>query len=202
MVGCQTHESLVILIHEIHGVNDHMHDITKRIRNLGVDVLCPNLYPSGTPEGESEEDHYKSYFQHIGIKKAKNTVIELVDENRKNYRNIYVIGFSVGATVAWLCSEHQYISGVICYYGSRIRDYVHINPTCPTHLFFSDVEKSFDVRHLSKEIEQKENDYISLHLFHAFHGFANPYSQTFCQNAFHQSFALLENVLNGQKMQK
>ncbi|MFJ8235528.1 hypothetical protein ACIQ34_07240 [Ureibacillus sp. NPDC094379] len=36
-----------------------------------------------------------------GLHKVKNILLDIQDE----YSKIFIIGFSVGATVAWLCSE-------------------------------------------------------------------------------------------------
>ncbi|NMH68103.1 dienelactone hydrolase family protein [Bacillus sp. RO3] len=195
MPDSRNRENLVIIIHEIHGVNRHMEYMSTLIGDLGMDVICPNLYPPEASLGESEEDAYKSFFQHVGFQKAAATIKELMEKNRSQYKNIYLVGFSVGATVAWLCSDHSSVKGIFCFYGSRIRDYVHMNPTCPTQLFFSRIEKSFDVNPLLKELEKKENASISFHLFDAPHGFANPYSNTFSQDAFDKSFALLKGAL-------
>ncbi len=172
-----------------------MRSISSLIDRLEMDVICPNLYPSDVLVGEREEDAYNSFFKHVGFQKAAITIGELVEENRSKYKNIYLVGFSVGATVAWLCSDHISVSGFACFYGSRIRNYVQMNPTCPTLLFFSSNEKSFDVTPLLEELREKENQFISIHLFNAPHGFANPYSKEFCQNAFDKSFALLQVAL-------
>ncbi|MDI5811330.1 DUF535 family protein, partial [Salmonella enterica subsp. enterica serovar Anatum] len=39
---------------------------------------------------------------------------------------------SVGATLAWLSAASGLCDGVVCYYGSRIRQYLHLAPLCPT----------------------------------------------------------------------
>ncbi|MEG9294921.1 dienelactone hydrolase family protein [Mangrovibacillus sp. Mu-81] len=195
MLSSRKSDSLVIIVHEIHGVNQHMRYISHLINNLGVDVICPNLYPSGVSLGDSEEGDYNSFFKHVGFQKAGSQIKELIEDSRGKYENIYLLGFSVGATAAWLCSDHKDVSGVLCFYGSRIRDYVQVNPTSRTLLFFSNQEKSFDVNPLITALEKKENKYIDIHLFDAKHGYANPYSKEYCQEAFDASFALLKEVL-------
>jgi dienelactone hydrolase len=196
MLSHKKRENLVIIVHEIYGVNPHMRYFSKLIENLGMDVLCPNLYPIGISLGEREEDVYKNFFQHVGFQKAASTIKGLIEENRTKYKNIYVVGFSVGATVAWLCSDHEYVSGIICFYGSRIRNYIQMKPTTLTLLLFSNKEKSFNVDSLIKELEKQENKHIHIHLFDAKHGFANPYSKEFCPKAFDASFAILESAFH------
>jgi dienelactone hydrolase len=195
MLSCRKSDTLVVIVHEIHGVNQHMRYLTNLIDHLGMDVICPNLYPPGMQLGESEEEEYKSFFKHVGFEKAAAQIKGTVAENRGRYKNIYVVGFSVGATAAWLCSDYEGVSGILCFYGSRIRDYVEVNPISPALLFFSNKEKSFDVHPLITQLDKKGNEYIEIHLFDANHGFANPYSKTFCQKAFDESFSILKEFI-------
>jgi dienelactone hydrolase len=195
MLSCSKSETLVVIVHEIHGLNQHMKYIANLIDHLGTDVICPNLYPTGISLGDSEEEVYKSFFKHVGFERAASQIKESIEENRGKYKNIYVVGFSVGATAAWLCSDHEAVSVVLCFYGSRIRDYVEMNPTSPALLFFSNKEKSFDVHPLINQLEKKGNEYIDIHLFDANHGFANPYSKAFCQEAYDESFSILKEVI-------
>jgi dienelactone hydrolase len=195
MLSGKKSDTLVILVHEIHGVNQHMRYISHLIDQLGVDVICPDLYPSGISAGESEEEVYDSFFKYVGFQKASSQIKKSIEDSRGKYKYIYVVGFSAGATAAWLCSEHEAVSGVLCFYGSRIRDYVEVNPIARTILFFSSREKSFDVIPLITRLEKKENQNIDIHLFDAEHGFANPYSKAFCQEAFDSTFALLKKTL-------
>ncbi|KSU64672.1 hypothetical protein AS034_02210 [[Bacillus] enclensis] len=195
MLSDKKSDTLVILVHEIHGVNQHMRYISSLIDQFEVDVICPNLYPSGISAGESEEEVYDTFLKYVGFQKAASQIKESIEGKRGKYKNIYVVGFSAGATAAWLCSEHEGVSGVLCFYGSRIRDYVEVNPIARTILFFSSTEKSFDVNPLITGLEKKENQNIDIHLFDAEHGFANPYSKAFCQKAFDSTFALLKKTL-------
>ncbi|WP_156922353.1 dienelactone hydrolase family protein [Cohnella thermotolerans] len=63
--------------------------------------------------------------------------------NRPKARRIYAVGFSIGATVAWLCSGGAELDGAIGFYGSRIRSYMDVTPRCPTRLFFSRDERPY-----------------------------------------------------------
>lgn len=105
----------------------------------------------------------------------------LIHEIRNEYNRIYVLGYSVGATTAWLCSEEK-CDGVIGYYGSRIRNYLETNPKCPVLLFFPQQEKSFNV-HAKK--------------FAGNHGFADPYSINFCEESSTQSFESMMEFIKG-----
>jgi len=56
----------------------------------------------------------------VGFIMGSNRVKEIISQNKKNYKRIYVLGYSVGATIAWLCSgDDILVNGVIAFYGSR-----------------------------------------------------------------------------------
>ena len=101
--------------------------------------------------------------------KAEKILLDVKDK----YERICIVGFSVGATIGWLCSETDGLDGMVGYYGSRIRNYLEINPVCPAMLFFPEREKSFDVAELILRLNEKN---VELHQFSGEHGFNDPYS--------------------------
>ena len=70
-------------------------------------------------------------FNHA-LRKVKNILLDV----RNEYSKIFIIGFRVGATVAWLCSEEKDVDGIVGFYGSRIRDYINIFPNVQHCCFF------------------------------------------------------------------
>ncbi len=58
---------------------------------------------------------------------------------------VILVGFSIGATVAWRLSNDRNlpVQNFICIFGSRIRDYLDVKPVKSTSLFFSNDEKYF-----------------------------------------------------------
>lgn len=62
-------------------------------------------------------------------------------------------GFSVRATIAWLCSAEKLIDGMVGYYGSRIRHYTEI---LPQMLFYLEKEHSFNVDELISNLDTKQ----------------------------------------------
>src|SRR4051794_19897347 len=111
----------------------------------GLLILLEQEIPFDYPQ---EQKAYRVFMDNVGftsaLHKVKNILLDIQDE----YSKIFIIGYSVGATVAWLCSEEEYVDGIVGYHGSRIRDYVNKNPKCPVLLFFPKMEKSFNVGEL------------------------------------------------------
>ncbi|MDO5091163.1 MAG: hypothetical protein Q4D61_06415 [Cardiobacteriaceae bacterium] len=91
-------------------------------------------------------------------------------------RPTLLIAFSVGAASAWHaiasahCATHHL---AILYYGSRIRDALHLVPRCPVHLRFAERESAFRPQDLLPALNTTANTRATL-LPGTQHGFMNP----------------------------
>lgn len=108
-------------------------------------------------------------------------MIALIDTLSKEYKEFHIIGFSVGATVAWLCSSHEGVHRVVRFYGSRIQQYLDRVPKCETVLLYGEQEQSFDSKDLKRNLSQYSN--VLLKIVEGGHGFADPYSKQFNKNS-------------------
>lgn len=171
----QNSNQCVILLHEIYGINSHMNYYAKALYEKGFDVYVPNLLQRTiTFAYEDEELAYKNFIENIGFEKAKSKIHALINDLSKEYAHIRLIGFSVGATIAWLCSEHPSVHKVVGFYGSRIRQYTNVIPNAETILLFGEQEKSFNPVDLKISLAAYPN--VLINIFEAAHGFADPYS--------------------------
>ncbi|QFT89216.1 Carboxymethylenebutenolidase [Bacillus sp. THAF10] len=167
-------ENLIIVVHEIYGINQHMTDLCELLSEQNFDVICPNLLEQEIPfDYSQEEEAYRNFMDVVGFTNTLQKVKNIILDNQDEYSKIFIIGFSVGATVAWLCSKEECVEGIVGYYGSRIRDYVNISPKCSTLLFFPKEEKSFNVDELILTLDKKN---IDVHICKGHHGFGDPYS--------------------------
>ncbi|WP_367949310.1 dienelactone hydrolase family protein [Bacillus sp. FJAT-29790] len=188
-------DKLIVVVHEIYGINQHMKDLCKLLLEQNFDVICPNLLEQEIPfDYSQEEEAYRNFMNNLGFTNALNKVKNIILDIQDKYSKIFIIGFSVGATVAWLCSEEEYIDGIVGYYGSRIRDYVKISPKCPALLFFPKVEKSFNINELIATLDKQ---IIDVHICKGEHGFSDPYSPKYnrelAQNTFKETLNFLKN---------
>ena len=130
--------SLIIILHEIYGINQHMQLICEHYRIKEYDVLCPNLLNENMVFNYNETEYaYQYYMGKINFEssflKVRKTILKLRDQ----YQYIILVGYSIGASIAWLLSnENDLIDGVVGFYGSRIRDFLELTPKCPVILFF------------------------------------------------------------------
>lgn len=155
----------IILIHEVRGVSDNLRRLGDLLSSRGFSVFVPSLYPDGF-SGDDEEAAYRKFFSEVGIEAAKRKIDSLIDANPPG--DITVIGFSVGATVAWLESANPAVKSVIGVYGSRIREYLDVSPLADTQLLFC-AERAFDVNAILPPLNAKGR--VTARLIEGVHGF-------------------------------
>ena len=182
-------DTVIIVLHEIYGINSHITGVCNRLAEEKYDVLCPNLLSGRQVPFHYHEEPmaYQYFMQHVGFALAQQQVEKLLLPIRDQYRYCFIVGYSIGATIAWLCSRSQGIGGVVGFYGSRIRDYKAIEPNCPVLLIFPEKEESFDVDLLMQEVLVNKN--VSAVKANALHGFADPWSERYSKEAGEQFLA-------------
>jgi dienelactone hydrolase len=163
-----------------------MQKVCQSLAECGFDVLCPDLLQRESHfDYAQEEDAYRYFMEKIGFPKACLHVKKWLKDSKNQYKKIFVLGFSVGATVAWMCSEERQLDGIVGYYGSRIRDFLKINPRCPALLFFPQEEKSFHVDEVMAVLNAKDN--VEAHKCNGNHGFSDPYSPKYDEQSAKQT---------------
>ncbi|TKI91779.1 dienelactone hydrolase family protein, partial [Bacillus wiedmannii] len=69
----------LVIVHEIYGVNDHMHHVTHHFTSSQIDVFCPNLLQSQhTFHYSDEEKAYQYFVNHIGFTDGKKQIEEFI----------------------------------------------------------------------------------------------------------------------------
>lgn len=170
-------DTAVVVLHEIYGINCHITGVCEMYRQAGQDVYCPNLLGTAKPFDYSEQTEAYEHFRTAVGFDVYREVLELLKSLRKKYRRLLLVGFSIGATIAWRCSEEGLCDGVVGYYGSRIRDYLAVEPKCPVLLLFAENEPSFEPQEILPLLEQKKQ--VTAILFAGNHGFCDKFSKTY-----------------------
>ncbi|MFC4777925.1 dienelactone hydrolase family protein [Paenibacillus sp. GCM10023252] len=181
---------IIVLLHEIYGVNAFMDSVKGTYEAQGYEVMCPNLLGRESFSYEDEALAYKYYMGEIGLNQALDQVKQLLLGQQTQQRQVLLIGYSVGATLAWLCSTEPQVCGVIGYYGSRIRDYTELSPACPVLLFLAEQESSFEPAVLQQQLACKER--VAVSMMNGGHGYADPYSLHYNEELAVQSQELAE----------
>lgn len=189
-------KTALLLLHEIYGINQHMEYIIHTFSSSTIDVICPNLLHSSIPFHYTEEaEAYSHFIKHVGFQRGKQHIEDVLAELQNNYTYVGILGFSVGATIAWLCSEDHKIDFVIGCYGSRIRDYTNIMPTCPTLLIFPSNETSFSVSALIDNLQSKGHPLLNIKQLNGEHGFLDPFSAKYNEEAANQGYEMIHSFL-------
>ncbi|EQH73542.1 dienelactone hydrolase family protein [Clostridioides difficile DA00256] len=127
----------IVVLHEIYGINSFIEDVCQKYYKYGYDVFCPELLGEKRVFPYSKvQEAYDFFINNVGFDIYKK-VEKLINDLKSEYKYVFVAGYSVGATIAWRCSEDSFCDGIICCYGSRIRDYMDVIPKCPTLLVFA-----------------------------------------------------------------
>jgi len=181
----------VVVLHEIYGINQHIKDISLQLSGHDFDVFAPNMLQTETVFDYDQEDlAYNNFFQHIGFEKAFDQVNIFLHQIRNRYDKVFVVGFSAGATVAWLCSrEPDLCNAIVGFYGSRIRDYLDIEVKRPVLLFVPAEEKSFDISDFISVVKMKDN--VLVKQLNGLHGFTNPSSPNFNKQSSDQAYQFM-----------
>ncbi|WML32599.1 dienelactone hydrolase family protein [Clostridium sp. OS1-26] len=187
-------DSVIIVLHEIYGINQHIQRVCERFSMDGYDIICPNLINLIQPFNyDLQEEAYQYFMNNIGFESAVDQVKQLIIQVKKQYKYIYLLGYSIGATIAWLCSDEENMcSGIMGYYGSRIRDYMNITPKCPVLLIFPTEENSFNVQELVDSLKKRN---INVHILGGKHGFSDPFSKNYRGQSSQKSERLIDNFL-------
>lgn len=143
----------IFILHEIYGVNDFIKMQAEAYSNGNTTVECSSLYLDNRIfPYEQEQQAYEYFINEVGFDAPLERLTEKILEASAHYDEVLLIGFSVGATLAWRLSELP-LQGVVCVYGSRIRQYLDVNPSCPTLVILPSHEKSFNVHELKETLD-------------------------------------------------
>jgi dienelactone hydrolase len=162
-------EDAVILLHEIYGVNGHMRDAAAWLAAQGLAVYCPDLL--GAAYGYDQETAAYEHYMRVGFAATAGEAAALAGRVAGRHRRIYLVGYSAGATVAWLLSGRKGFAGAVGYYGSRIRNFSDLMPVCPVLLLFPHREEAFSVPTLAEMLSAKDG--VRVRVLPGRHGFAD-----------------------------
>ncbi|MGE7696258.1 dienelactone hydrolase family protein [Lysinibacillus sp. NPDC094177] len=165
----------IFILHEIYGINDFIKMQAEAYSNTNTTVECISLYSDNRIfPYEQEQEAYEYFINEIGFDAPLEKLTEKILEDTTHYDEVLLIGFSVGATLAWRLSELP-LQRVVCVYGSRIRQYLDVNPSCPTLVILPSHEKSFDVHELKETLDTLPAVHTRQYLSqHGFMDFNNP----------------------------
>ena len=177
----------VFILHEIYGVNDFIKVQAEVYSNASTTVECISLYLDNKIfPYEQEQQAYAYFINELGFDAPLKQLTEKILEARSQYDEVMLIGFSVGATLAWRLSTLP-LQRIVCVYGSRIRQYLDITPSCPTLVILPSDEKSFNVQELKETLDTLPSVHTRQYLGQ--HGFMDFNNSNYCYESYLQAQA-------------
>ena len=168
----------VIVAADIHGVSAELRSLIEPV--VGEAVFLSPWETDACPYAD-EQDAVREFIANIGFESYARRIAL-----KANREPAYIVGFSVGASAAWLHSASSGChpeSEATLFYGSRIRDYVSLVPRIGVTAVFAESEPSFSPAQLARAIARdKVRSFVEPGTFH---GFMNPrsanYAPTHCR---------------------
>ncbi|MFJ6210386.1 dienelactone hydrolase family protein [Lysinibacillus sp. NPDC092081] len=168
----------IFILHEIYGVNDFIKKQAEAYSNANTTVECISLYSDNRIfPYEQEQEAYEYFINEVGFDAPLERLTEKILGARSHYNEVLLIGFSVGATLAWRLSTLP-LQGIVCVYGSRIRQYLDVIPSCPALIILPSHEKSFDVHELKETLDTLPAVHTRQYLGQ--HGFMDCNNSNYC----------------------
>ncbi|WP_051830674.1 dienelactone hydrolase family protein [Streptomyces violens] len=181
------HDTAVVVAHEIYGVNDHIAGVAKLLHRYRCDVFTPSFLPSGVVYSRDDEPRaYREFMRAPGVLNMSDTLVQFTEGLRGRYRRVLCIGFSVGATSAWLASSTGAVDGAVCFYGSRIRDHLDAQPAAPCLVVFAEQETGFSAPAVAERLAGRRN--VVTEVYPCSHGFCDPGSPHYSAEHGHQAW--------------
>lgn len=171
---------VLIIVHEIWGVNDHIRSAARHFgERLGCSVITPSYLMSPFPPEDADEgDAYRSFQETVGIGGMTDRLIHDCDRLRSHFDTVLALGFSVGATAAWLAACQGAVDGAACLYGSRIREHTESSPLSPALVLMAEQETAFDPRIVTTALARLPRVIAGVY-DGVRHGFCNPASPVY-----------------------
>ncbi|GLU32229.1 dienelactone hydrolase family protein [Trinickia caryophylli] len=117
------HLPIVVVIHEIFGVHEHIADVCRRFAKLGYLAVAPDLYSrqgdaSKYPSIQELNDKLVSKVPDASVMADLDAAVQWAAQNGGDADRLGVVGFCWGGRQAWLFAEHSTRpKAVVAFYG-------------------------------------------------------------------------------------
>ena len=125
----------VVVIHEAHGLNDHINDVTRRLANAGYAALADDLFT-----GRSRAICMARYMagslggsvNRYGVDDLKSALTLLAKMPNVDAQRLGAVGFCMGGgfAIAWACTDSR-LKAIAPFYGANPRPLELTKRLCP-----------------------------------------------------------------------
>jgi carboxymethylenebutenolidase len=120
-----TNAPVILVVHEVFGVHEHIRDICRRFAKLGYYAITPNLYAREGDPGQYDMAHAKDLMTNIVSKVPDSEVMTDLDAavafakgEGANTGALGITGFCWGGRIVWLYTAHNAnVKAGVAWYG-------------------------------------------------------------------------------------
>ena len=184
----------IIIASDIFGRTPELEDFATDLSSNAIKTTIVDPYQGNNMEFKDEADAYAYFQKNIGMEQYKNIVFKNIEQNLDSLSDLFLVGFSVGASAIWAISDKiSNQAKAICFYGSQIRSFLNIDPKIEIEFFFPEQEPHFDVTKLISKLSNRKN--VKCYLAPYLHGFMNQKSDNFNKTGYNKYLQLLKTKM-------
>jgi dienelactone hydrolase len=177
-----------IIVSDIFGRTPALEVFAQSI-SLKGDFSIVDPYQGKNVQFANEADAYEYFSQQVGIENYYQQLNDYLVSIKLPFK---LVGFSVGAAVCWqYCSKDNscYLMRSDLFYGSQIRNMQTLEPQSPVNLILPKSEAHFSIDDHIQALTGKRQ--ITISKTEYFHGFMNPLSKNYHQQAYQNYLSAL-----------
>lgn len=170
---------VLIVVSDIFGWTSHLNEFAASF-NLPYQILDP--YQGQQHDFNNDHQAYQYFSENVGVKQYADHVYKELSAIKQSS---VIIGFSAGAAAIWQHSDKysvDNINQVYLFYGSQIRNMLDVQPAVPTNHILPAKESHFCINQVAEALKQKPM--INIEQNQYLHGFMNPQSEHYNQQAY------------------
>lgn len=136
----KTHLPVIIVIHEIFGVHEHIADVCRRFAKLGYLAIAPDLYvregdASVYPTIQQLSEQLVSKVPDAQVLGDIDAAVAWAGEHGGDTKRLGINGFCWGGRITWLYAEHNpHVKAAVAWYGRVAGDHTPNTPQNPLDL--------------------------------------------------------------------
>jgi carboxymethylenebutenolidase len=136
----KTHLPVIIVIHEIFGVHEHIADVCRRFAKLGYLAIAPDFFvrqgdASAYQTIQQIDENITSKLPDAQVMGDIDAAIDWAGEHGGDTKRVGVTGFCWGGRFAWLYAEHNpRIKAAVVWYGRVAGNHTENTPQNPLDL--------------------------------------------------------------------
>ena len=196
VAGPDTARHGILIIHDWWGVLKYNRDWADRLAALGYRVMVTDLYDG---EKASNAARAGELMRNLDQDIADNKLLAALNELKQGGRTITTLGWSLGGREALLAAmlDPEVVNSDILFYCRMVNDVEALSQLSgPTLAIYAEQERIWpDKMHAFDKAMAAAGKVVENHSFDAGHGFVNPGSERYSEQASNRSWDLVVDFL-------